>query len=101
MEALSPRNPSEHSQNQKGRIIHGCHINVYVNNQKVLRRKSETCKEISFIKFKYIYICTIDVCLGIDVTVCVCFRLEWDLKDFEEDLDKALDHFRGLVIILN
>lgn len=36
-----------------------------------------------------------------DVTVCVCFRLEWDLKDFEEDLDKALDHFRGLVRILN
>lgn len=23
-------------------------------------------------------------------------RLEWDLKDFEEDLDKALDHFREL-----
>lgn len=99
MEALSPRSPSEHSQNQKGRIIHGCHINVYVNNQTVLRRKSETCKEISFIEFKYIY--TIDICLGIDVTVCVCFRLEWDLKDFEEDLDKALDHFRGLVRILN
>lgn len=48
-----------------------------------------------------IYIYIIDICLGIDVTVCVCFRLEWDLKDFEEDLDKALDHFRGLVRILN
>lgn len=33
--------------------------------------------------------------------VFLCFRLEWDLKDFEEDLDKALDHFRELVRISN